>query len=76
MFQVKWSTFQLAFEQSHVSEMSPVLNFVEQQTPLLELCVHWVVTSNWELSLDISELHASMYMEGKHADEFKQVIIT
>lgn len=26
--------------------------------------------------LDISELHSSKYMEGKHADEFKQVIIT
>lgn len=56
---------------------SLMLNFVEQQTLLLELCVHWVVLiSNCELSLDISELHASMYMEGKHTEEFKQVVIT
>lgn len=32
----------------------PVLNFLEQETPLLELCVHWVVLiSNCELSLNL-----------------------
>lgn len=79
MFKVKWSTFQFVFEQSHISEMSPNAEFCwAANSSTGTVCTLGGVNFKlWAQSqLDISELHANICMEGKHADEFKQVVIT